>query len=156
MYALLLLTSGPPPTRQEMLEFVSSESLTAVFTNALTHYWPSLLMLVFCGACLVRFGTVGWLSVPLVALSLQQSLLLSDLLNWGGWHTHEFLHELWSAVAAAVLVVSASMLLVLMFRTDRPRRPELALIWVSLVAFATVLMDWVFLLFVATPVGGAT
>ena len=150
--SFLLAYTAAPYTREDLLEFVASISLSSLSVWALSIYWPSVIVLVVASLLTTRSKNVGWLVMAVLSLSFQQSIRILGLL--GGYPHHPWLlRELWSACLAFVFFAMAVSLHLALDRDYRMPRSERLFQGVSLVAAATVFLDWAFLLFVASPLG---
>ncbi len=150
--SFLLAYTAAPYTREELYEFIASISFSSLSAWTLATYWPSAIVLAVTSLLVVRSENAGWLFLPVLSLSLQQSLHALGLL--GGYPHHPWLlRELWSACLAFVFLAMAVSLHLALGRDYRMPRSERLFLGVSLVAAFTVLLDWAFLLFVASPLG---
>jgi hypothetical protein len=161
---ILLFSGGPSPTREEMIRsFMGEQSFAAVLSHASSVYWVSFLFLAFCAAAFFRTKSIAWLSPPILALAFQNSLRMLDRFDvidefgpveWQP-HLHLLLHEIWSGALAFLLFAMASLGLVVSREVRAVSRRELAMLFVSFIVFATIMMDWIFIAFVYSPVGGS-
>ena len=151
--SFVLAYTAAPYTREELLEFTASLSLSSLSAWTLSTYWPSAIVLAVCSLLIARSRNAGWFVLPVLSLSLQQSLRVLGLLNDGFPHILWLVRELWSACLAFVFLAMAVSLHLALDRGCRISHSERLFLGISLVAAFTVFLDWAFLLFVASPLG---
>lgn len=150
--SVLIASVVLPYSQEELFAFKASVSPLSLVAHAAVTYWPSLLTGVVLLLVAVRSRNLGWLAVPVSMLALQQSTILFGLMDHyphHPWLLREFVVAclMWAAGGAVTSFLA-------LWPKPSPGFRGSGLLAASAVGAFTVILDWAFVLFFASPMGG--
>ena len=147
----IIANSVTPLSSQDVLEHVASMASFAFVLEAMAEFWPVLFLSI---AVLVAGRLARWpiahLSVPFLAWAWHASVMQIAWFN-NPVHVVVLVSQFLRAMVALALTIGMVALVVLFQSRSEVRCADLLSLLVSLLAVATVSVDWMFMVLVIMP-----